>query len=58
MHVEMSAAVGTLTETHEPSQTPDLRELSPTPVNDFLIRAGYRARLLVPLYIRARSPVP
>jgi signal transduction histidine kinase len=49
MHVEISAAVGTLTKTHEPSQTPDLRELPPTPVNDFLIRAGYRARLLVPL---------
>jgi signal transduction histidine kinase len=49
MHAEISAAVSVLTETHEPSQTPDLRELPSTPVNDFLIRAGYRARLLVPL---------
>jgi signal transduction histidine kinase/methyl-accepting chemotaxis protein len=49
MHAEISAAVGALIETHEPVQTPDLRDLRSTPVNDFLIRAGYRARLLVPL---------
>jgi hypothetical protein len=49
MHAEISAAVGHLTETHEPLQTSDLRDLPATPVNDFLVRAGYRARLLVPL---------
>src|SRR5262249_34029954 len=49
MHAEISAAVGALTERHEPVQTADLRDLPSTPVNDFLIRAGYRARLLVPL---------
>jgi GAF domain-containing protein/DNA-binding response OmpR family regulator len=49
MHVEISEAVGLMTETHEPSQQPDLRDLPPTPVNDIVITAGYRARLLVPL---------
>jgi signal transduction histidine kinase len=49
MHTEISATVSALTETHEPVQTPDLRDLPSTPVNDFLVRAGYRARLLVPL---------
>jgi GAF domain/His Kinase A (phospho-acceptor) domain/HAMP domain len=49
MHAEISAAVGHLTETREPVQAADLRELPATPVNDFLVHAGYRARLLVPL---------
>src|SRR6185369_9231569 len=41
--------VGELTEAHEPNQVADLRGLPPTPVNDTILRAGYRARLLVPL---------
>src|SRR5262245_59434632 len=49
MHAEISAALGLLAETQEASQTPDLRELAATPVNDIILRAGYRARLLVPL---------
>ena len=49
MHAEISAAVGLLTQTREASQTPDLRELAATPVNDIILRAGYRAQLLVPL---------
>ena len=49
MHAEISDAVGELTEAHEPNQVADLRELPPTPVNDTILRAGYRARLLVPL---------
>jgi GAF domain-containing protein len=49
MHAEISAAVGLLTETHEPSQTADLRDLPSTAVNEVVLRAGYRARLLVPL---------
>ena len=49
MHAEISAAVGLLTETHEPDQAADLRDLPPTPVNDIILHAGYRARLLVPL---------
>jgi signal transduction histidine kinase len=49
MHSGISEAVGQLTEAHEPNQTADLRELPPTPVNDTIVRAGYRARLLVPL---------
>jgi signal transduction histidine kinase/integral membrane sensor domain MASE1/CheY-like chemotaxis protein len=49
MHAEISAAVGLLTETKDAIQTPDLRELTSTPVNDIILRAGYRAQLLVPL---------
>jgi signal transduction histidine kinase len=49
LHADISEAVGQLTETHEPNQVADLRDLASTPVNDALLRAGYRARLLVPL---------
>ena len=49
MHAEISEAVGLLTETHEPSQQADLRDLPSTPVNDIILRAGYRARLVLPL---------
>jgi GAF domain-containing protein/DNA-binding response OmpR family regulator len=49
MHAEISEAVGLLTETHEPSQQADLRDLPSTPVNNLIIKAGYRARLSVPL---------
>jgi GAF domain-containing protein len=49
MHAEISEAVGLLTETHEPSQAADLRDLPSTPVNEILLNAGYRARLVVPL---------
>jgi signal transduction histidine kinase/DNA-binding response OmpR family regulator len=49
MHAEISEAVGLMTETHEPRQEADLRDLPPTPVNDIVLRAGYRARLLLPL---------
>ena len=49
MHAEISEAVGLLTETHKPSQQADLRDLPSTPANDTILRAGYRARLVVPL---------
>src|SRR5262245_16809441 len=49
MHAEISEAIGLSTEAREPRQVPDLRELPSTPVNDIILRAGYRARLLVPL---------
>jgi signal transduction histidine kinase len=49
MHAEISKAVGLATEAHEPEQVADLRDLPSTPVNDVILRAGYRARLLVPL---------
>ena len=49
MHAEISAAVGLATERHEPSQIADLHEAPSTPANDTVLRAGYRARLLVPL---------
>ena len=49
MHADISKAVGLATETHEPEQVADLRDLPATLVNDTILRAGYRARLLVPL---------
>jgi signal transduction histidine kinase len=49
MHAEISEAVGLFTETHKPSQQADLRDLPSTPANDTILRAGYRARLVVPL---------
>jgi signal transduction histidine kinase/DNA-binding response OmpR family regulator len=49
MHAEISDALGLLAETHEPSQHADLHDLPHNPVNDTILRAGYRARLLVPL---------
>jgi hypothetical protein len=49
MHAEISQAVGLLADAHEPSQHADLRDLPHNPVNDTILRAGYRARLLVPL---------
>jgi signal transduction histidine kinase/DNA-binding response OmpR family regulator len=49
MHAEISEAVGLLTETHKPSQQGDLNDLPLTPANDTILRAGYRARLVVPL---------
>ena len=49
MHTEITEAVGLLTETHEPTQQADLRDLPLSPVNDTILRAGYRARLVVPL---------
>src|SRR6476660_6549761 len=35
--------------TKDAIQTPDLHELTSTPMNDIILRAGYRAQLLVPL---------
>jgi GAF domain-containing protein/DNA-binding response OmpR family regulator len=49
MHAEISEAVGLATERHEPDQVPDLRDLPFNPANDTILRAGYRARLLLPL---------
>ena len=49
MNAGISEAVGQLTEAHEANQTADLQDLPRTPVNDAILRAGYRARLLVPL---------
>jgi signal transduction histidine kinase len=49
MHAVISESVGLATESHEASQMADLREAPPTPVNDTILRAGYRARLIVPM---------
>src|SRR5262252_12556 len=49
MHAEISAMVSLRANAREASQIPDLREAVTTPVNDMMLRAGYRALLMVPL---------
>ena len=48
-HAALSNAVGGLTGRGGPVQTGDLLNEAPHPVNDLILKAGYRARLLVPL---------
>jgi signal transduction histidine kinase/integral membrane sensor domain MASE1/AmiR/NasT family two-component response regulator len=55
MYAEISAMLHLLNETREPIHTPDPRALTPTPVNDIMLRAGYRAQLLVPLVVSDRA---
>jgi signal transduction histidine kinase len=49
MHVDISDAVDEQTEQHTPVQIADLHVAPPSRVNEIMIKAGYRARLLVPL---------
>ena len=49
LHVDISDAVDALTDEHVPVQIADLKEAPPSRINDIMLRAGYRARLLVPL---------
>jgi signal transduction histidine kinase len=48
-HAGISDAVNDLTAAREPNQVADLRDQPSAPVNAIMIKAGYRARLLVPL---------
>jgi signal transduction histidine kinase len=48
-HAGLSAAVAASTEAGEAQQIADLRNEPSTPVNETILRAGYRARLMVPL---------
>ena len=48
-HAALSDAVGGLAEQRAPVQTGDLQNEPPSLVNDIIMKAGYRARLLVPL---------
>jgi len=48
-HAELSKAVSETAQQGEPSQVADLRNEPPSVVNDIIMKAGYRARLLVPL---------
>jgi signal transduction histidine kinase len=48
-HASLSAGLDAATEAGEPQQTADLRQEPSTPINETILRAGYRARLLVPL---------
>jgi signal transduction histidine kinase len=49
LHVDISDAVDALTDEHVPVQIADLKDAPPSRINDIMLRAGYRARLLVPL---------
>ena len=48
-HVDISEAVDEMTEGHVSVQIADLRDAPPSRVNETMLNAGYRARLLVPL---------
>ena len=48
-HVALSDAVGGMAKQRAPVQTGDLQNEPPSLVNDIIMKAGYRARLLVPL---------
>src|SRR5262249_10837640 len=48
-HAALSSAVIEAAEHAEPVQVPDLQNEPPSTVNDIIMKAGYRARLLVPL---------
>ncbi|HZP75014.1 MAG TPA: GAF domain-containing protein [Pseudolabrys sp.] len=48
-HEGFSEAVGHTVELRAPVQVADLREEPPSPVNNLMINAGFRARLVVPL---------
>ena len=49
MHAGLSEAIGEATEQGEPVQIADLRNEPASAINEIILRAGYRARLLVPL---------
>jgi GAF domain-containing protein len=48
-HAEISKAVALAIEQRQPMQTPDLNEDPPSVARDIILRAGYRARLVMPL---------
>jgi len=48
-HTDISGAVAGTAKQGEPVQVPDMRAEAPMPANELMLRAGYRARLLVPL---------
>jgi signal transduction histidine kinase len=47
--VGLSDAVAASVARRAPEQIPDLRTAPPSPINDVILKAGYRARLLMPL---------
>jgi signal transduction histidine kinase/CheY-like chemotaxis protein len=48
-HVGISDAVREATDQREPVQVADLRAEPPSPAQEIMLRAGYRARLIIPL---------
>ncbi len=48
-HADISDAVTQSTRQRMPEQIPDLRDEPSSPVNEIILGAGYRARLLIPL---------
>jgi signal transduction histidine kinase/CheY-like chemotaxis protein len=48
-HVDLSGAVAEAAKQGEPVQVPDMQAEPPLSANDLMLRAGYRARMLVPL---------
>jgi signal transduction histidine kinase/DNA-binding response OmpR family regulator len=54
-HAALSDAVSEAAEQGEPVQVADLQDEPPSTVNDIIMKAGYRARLLVPLIHSGRT---
>src|SRR5262249_47634169 len=48
-HLDISEAVAEAATQQQPTQIPDMKAEPPTPGNEIVLQAGYRARLLVPL---------
>jgi GAF domain-containing protein len=48
-HLGASDAIRQATEAREPQETADIRDEPPSPVQEIAMRAGFRARLVVPL---------
>jgi signal transduction histidine kinase/CheY-like chemotaxis protein len=48
-HTDISGSVAGTAKHGEPVQVPDMRIEPPVPANELMLKAGYRARLLVPL---------
>jgi len=48
-HIGASDAISQVTEDRQPQEIADIREEPPSPLREIAVRAGYRARLTVPL---------
>jgi signal transduction histidine kinase/DNA-binding response OmpR family regulator len=48
-HLDISEAVAEAARQEQPTQVPDMKAEPPSAANEIVLRAGYRARLLVPL---------
>jgi signal transduction histidine kinase/DNA-binding response OmpR family regulator len=50
-HISISSALSEATDQRQPVQVADLRDEPPSPAQEIMLRAGYRARLIIPLLV-------